>query len=282
MKCSIETSCDNPHLQTVDNQVFCFNCYGLYKKGIKSIFQKYKCCDNPNILITPIQNICTNCGNIEMLFTDQPSFLENDEYQTNILYKSKKVHVPYKYLKIKFPEIKYEKIYDFILESIQYIQDFYKLKRKPYTKYVPHLYNFYQEKDSNIPIIQNFNENKDLILDQKIIDKLNELYIKYSDSKKIINKSKNIKSDNINIKPVDNEEILNKYYYFNKSKNQYFKKTRYCQFNNCYKIGNFKDNDKNYCKEHSNNNNAVNINNKSKVIKCNYNNCKKNINLKNI
>ena len=168
------------------------------------------------------------------------------------------------------------KKYDFILESIPYIQDFYKLKRKPYTKYVPYLYNFYQEKDSNIHIIQNFNENKDLILDQKIIDKLNELYNEYSDSKKIINKSKNIKSDNINIKSVDNEEILNKYYYFNNSKNQYFKKTRYCQFNNCYKTGNFKDDNKNYCKEHSNNY-AVNINNKSKVIKCNYNNCKKNI-----
>ena len=247
MKCSIETSCDNHHLQTVDNQVFCFNCYGLYQKGIKkSIFQKYKCCDNPNILKTPIQDNRRNCGNIEMTFTDQPSFLENDEHQTNILYKSKKVHVPYKYLKSKFPEIKFEKIYDFILESIQYIQDFYKLKRKPYAKYVPYLYNFYQEKDSNIPIIQNFNENKDLILDQKIIDKLNELYIKYSDSKKIINKSKNIKSDNIKIKPIDDEEILNKHYYFNKSKNQYLKKTRYCQFNN-YKIGNFKDNNKNYC-----------------------------------
>ena len=190
------------------------------------------------------------------------------------------MHVPYKYLKIKFPEIKFEKIYDFILESIQYIQDFYKLKRKPYTKYVPYLYNFCQEKDSNIPIIKNFNENKDLILDQKIIDKLNELYIKYSDSKKIINKSKNIKSDNIDIKPVDDEEILVKYYYLNK-KNNYFKKTRYCQSNNCYKIGNFKENnDKKYCKEHSNNN-FVNINDKSKVIKCNYNNCKKNINSNN-
>ena len=36
---------------------------------------------------------------------------------------------------------------------------------------------------------------------------------------KNIVKSKNIKSYNINIKPVDNEEILNKYYYFIKSKN---------------------------------------------------------------
>ena len=116
-----------------------------------------------------------------------------------------------------------------------------------------------------------------MILDQKVIDKLNELCIKYCDSK-VINKSKNIKSDNINIKTVDDGEILNKYYYFNKSKNNYFKKTRYCQFNNCYKIGNFKDNNNNksYCEQYSNNN-VVNINNKSKFIKCNYNNCKKNI-----
>ena len=273
MICSINSNCGNSHLQTVDNQVFCFNCYGLYEKNIKKpIFEKYKCCDNLNIIKTPIQDICNNCGNIEMIFSNQPSFLENDEYQTNILYKSKKVHVPYKY-----PKIKYEKIYNFILESIQYIHDVYKLKRKSYSKYVPYLCNFYQEQDQNVPIIQHFNEDKELILDLKFIGKLNDLYIKYSDRKKIINKSKNIKSDNIDIKPVDDEQILNKYYYFNKSQNQYFKKLRYCQFDNCHKIGNFKDtNNKNYCKPHSNNN-VVNINNKSKVIKCNYNNCKKNI-----
>ena len=175
MKCSVETTCSNPHLEKVDNHVFCFNCHGLYESGIKKTIYKNQCYDNPNILETPIQTICRTCGNIEMTFTDQPSFLENDEYQTNVLYKSKKVHVPYKYLKTKYPEIKFEKIYDFILESIQYIQAFYKLKRKPFTKYVSYLYNFYQEKDSNI-LIQNFNENKDLILDQKIIDKLNELF----------------------------------------------------------------------------------------------------------
>ena len=264
-------------LESVDNQIFCFNCYGLYEKGIKKvIYQKFECCDNPNILETLIQNICTNCSNIEMVYTEEPSFLENDEYQTNVLYKSKKVHVPYKYLKSKFPEIRFEKIYDFILESIEYIQYFYKIKRKNFTKYVAHLYNFYQEKDTNIPIIKNFNENKNLILDRKIIDKLNELYIKYSNSKKnILNKSKNIKSYNINIKPVDNEEILNKYYYFNESKNQYFKKTRYCSYLDCYKIANFKKDDIKYCKEHSNN--SININDKSTVIKCNYNKCKKNI-----
>ena len=32
-------------------------------------------------------------------------YLENDEYQTNILTKSKKVHVPYKYLRMNYPEI---------------------------------------------------------------------------------------------------------------------------------------------------------------------------------
>ena len=122
MKCSIETSCDNPHLQTVDNQVFCFNCFGLYQKGLKKqVIQKYQCCNQPDILETTIQDICRNCYSIHMKFDDRPTYLENDEYQTNTLYKSKKVHVPYKYLKSKFPEIKFEKIYDFILESIQYI-----------------------------------------------------------------------------------------------------------------------------------------------------------------
>ena len=271
MKCSLETTCDNPHLEKVNNQVFCFNCYGLYESGIKKkIIYKNQCCDNPNILKTRIQNICINCGNIEIPIINEPSFLKNDEYQTNILYKSKKVHVPYKYIRSKFPEIKYEKIYNFILESMNHIQDFYKLKRKSYTKYVPYLYNFYQEKDNNIRILNNSNKNKDLILDKKFVDKLNELYIKHSDSKKVVNKSKNIEPNNINIKAINDNEILNKYYYFNKSKNDYFKKTRYCSYQDRYKIGNFKNekDNKKYCKQNSNNNN-VNINDKSKVIKCN-------------
>ena len=59
MKCSVETTCDNPHLEKVNNQVFCFNCYGLYEPGIKKkIFEKNQCCDDPNILKTRIQNIC--------------------------------------------------------------------------------------------------------------------------------------------------------------------------------------------------------------------------------
>ena len=91
MKCSLENTCSNHKLEAIDNQIFCFNCYGIYEKGIKKvIYQKFECCDNPNILETPIQNICTNCGNTEMVYTEEPSFLENDEYQTNVLYKSKK------------------------------------------------------------------------------------------------------------------------------------------------------------------------------------------------
>ena len=82
-----------------------------------------------------------------------------------------------------------------------------------------------------------------------------------------------MKSNNIAKKPVNDDEILKKYYYFNKSKNQYFKKVRYCQFNHCYKIGNFKENNINYCKEHSNN--SININDKSMVSKCKYINCRK-------
>ena len=51
MKCSIETTCDNPKLETVDNQIFCFNCYGTYEKGIKkTIYQTYQCCETPNIV----------------------------------------------------------------------------------------------------------------------------------------------------------------------------------------------------------------------------------------
>ena len=277
MKYSLTTDFSNPKLQAVDNQIFCFNCYGTYEKGQKISNQKidkYQCCETPNIVFTDLYDICYECGTIHEKIVNQLPYLENDEYQTNILYKSKKVHVPYKYLKSQYPEIKYEKIYDFILNAIQFIQDYYRLKRKPYTKYIPHLYNFYRENIPNAPIIDHF-VNNNLILEQEIIDKLYELLnIKTN----IV--SNYIKSNNVTKKPVNDKDILKKFHYFNKSKNKYFKKTRYCQFDNCYKIGNFKENDIKYCKEHSNNN-RININDKSSVIKCEYNNCKKNIKLDN-
>ena len=212
-----------------------------------------------------------SCGNIHEKIINEIPYLENDEYQTNILYNSKKVHIPYKYLKKLYPEIKYEKIYDFILNSIQIIQDYYKLKRKLYSKYIPSLYNFYKEIFPDTQIIENF-EDKNLILEKEIID---ELY-------KLLNLKTNIdsnyiKSNNKSNKPVNDEAILKKFYYFNKTKNKYFKKTKYCKFSKCFKIGNYENekNNKNYCKEHSNNN-RININNKSISKKCEYTNCKKN------
>ena len=272
MKCSIETTCENLKLVTIGNEIFCFNCHVLYEKRIKkSIYQPYQCCDNPNIIISNLYDICYTCGVLYEKIINEIPYLENDEYQTNILHKSKKIHIPFKYLKKQFPEIKNVKIYDFILKSIQIIQDYYKLKRKPYNKYVPILYNFYKENIADTPIIKNF-ENKNLILEKEIID---ELY-------KLLNLNTNIDSNyilsnNKYNKPVDDENILRKFYYFDKTKNKYFKKNKYCKFKNCLKIGNFKNknNSKNYCKEHSDNN-RININNKSISKKCSYNNCKKN------
>ena len=124
-----------------------------------------------------------------MKFKIELEFQKNDSYQTNVLFKIKKVHNPYKYLKKYYPEIKDKKIYDFILESIQFIQDFYKLKRKPFGKYVPYLYEFYRENDESIPEL--YEIDKDLILEKEIIDKLNELTNNKNKSKII--KQKNIK-----------------------------------------------------------------------------------------
>ena len=250
------TCCARPNIKKLNEDYdVCINC--LF--SIPIIDKKSDdCCDNPNI--SP-DGICISCGTIHQIFTNKLDYQENDDYQTNVLYKFKKIHNPYKYLKKNYSEIKNEKIYDFILEAIQFIQNFYKLKRKPFTKYVPYLYNFYRENDKKIPEL--FKTEKNLILEKEIIDKLNEL----TNNK---NKSKIIKQKN-------DKTFDNKYYYFNKSKNDYFKKLRYCSFDNCYKIANFKDNstNKKYCKTHSNND-VVNINNKINFTKCKYDNCKKN------
>ena len=253
--------CDNQDIKKLDKDNYvCQN--WLFK--IPIIDKKYDdCCNNMNI--SP-NGTCINYGTIHQIFTNKLDYKENDTYQTNVLYKIKKVHNPYKYLKKNYPEIKNVKISDFILESIQFIQYFYRLKRKPFAKYVLYLYNFYRKNDKSIPIINQFKADKNLILEKEIIDKLNELSNNKNTSKIIIKNDK---------KPT----IDNKYYHFNKSKNNYFKKLRYCSFDNCYKTANFKDNstNKKYCKIHSNNN-VVNINNKSNFTKCKYNNCKKNIN----
>ena len=249
--------CTNQNIKELNEDYYvCLNC--LF--SIPIIDKKSDdCCNNMNI---SSKGICISCGTIHQIFTNKLDNQENVSYQTNVLYKIKKIHNPYKYLKKIYPEIKNEKIYDFILESIQFIQDFYKLKRKPFGKYVPYLYNFYRENDKSIP--NEFITDKNLILEKEIIDKLNEL----SNSK---NTSKIIKPKN-----DKNSTFDDKYYYFNKSKNNYFKKLRYCSFDNRLKIANFKDNstNKKYCKKYSNSY-VVNINNKSNFTRCNYNNRKK-------
>ena len=249
------TCCFKPNIIKLNEEyLICINC--LFSTPI--IDKKSDdCCNNSNI---NSEGVCLNCSTIHQIFTYKLEFQENDAYQTNVLYKIKKVHNPYKYLNKNYPKIKDKKIYDFILESIQFIQDYYKLKRKPFGKYVPYLYNFYRENNKSLPNI--FKIDKDLILEKEIIDKLNEL----TNNK---NKSKIIK-------PKNDEIFDEKYYYFNKSKNDYFKKLRYCSFNDCLKIANFKDDstNKKYCKTHSNDN-VININNKANIKKCKYDNCKK-------
>ena len=251
----IMTCCSNPDIKKLNEDYYvCLNC--LFSAPIiNKIFDD--CCNNPNI---NSDGICLTCSTIHQIFTNKLEFKENDAYQTNVLYKLKKVHNPYKYLKKNYPQIKNKKIYDFILESIQIIQAYYQLKRKPFGKYVPYLYNFFIENNESIPNI--FKIDKDLILEKEIIDKLNGL----TNNK---NKSKIIK-------PKNDEIFDEKYYYFNKSKNNYFKKLRYCSYDDCHKIANFKNEltNKKYCKTHSNNN-VVNINNKANIKKCKYDNCKK-------
>ena len=250
------TSCDKPDIKKLNEEYYvCINC--LFSTPI--IDKKSDdCCINPNI---SSEGVCLNCSTNHQISTNKLEYHENDSYQTNVLYKIKKVHNPYKYLIKNYPKIKDKKMYDFILESIKIIQDFYKLKRKPFTKYVPYLYNFHRENNESIPNL--FKTDKNLILEKDIIDKLNEL----TNNK---NKSKIIKPKNI-------KSFDEKYYYFDKSKNEYFKKLRYYSFNDCLKIANFKDNatNKKYCKTHSNND-VVNINNKKFFTKCKYDNCKKN------
>ena len=271
--CSISSKCKNANTIVVDDEKFCFNCFQTFKKSEEKTFKinKYNCCKNPNIMYGDLNDVCISCGAIHQKIVNEIPYLEDDQYQTNVMYTAKKIHIPYKYLKKLYPEIKYERVYDFILNSIQIIQDHYKLKRKPFNKYTPILYNFYREFDPTIPIIEKF-KNNDIILEKKVTD---QLY-------KLLNIETNINSNYIKTnekdnKPDDDETILKKYYYFNKTKNKYFKRNKYCQFNKCFKIGNYKNekNNKNYCKDHSDNN-KININNKTISKKCKYDNCKKN------
>ena len=128
MSCSETSYCSNPNIINIDDNLFCLNCYASFKKD-KNISKpvqvnKYQCCDNVNIIYQDNYDYCVNCGTIHEKFVDTPTYLENDEFQTNILYKQKKIHLPYKYLQKIYPQMKSTVIYDFIMESIDEIKIF--------------------------------------------------------------------------------------------------------------------------------------------------------------
>ena len=136
------------------DEFFCFNCFESFIKEKKEEKEKdykpkkvnpYQCCESPDIHFGDLNDVCISCGTIhEKMMINELPYLENDEYQTNILTKSKKVHVPYKYLRMNYPEIIFTEIFDFIQNSIDIIKTQYNLSRRPYSKYVPFLYNFYR------------------------------------------------------------------------------------------------------------------------------------------
>ena len=82
----------------------CFNCMSYVKnkkENKKNI--RYECCDNMNFSET--RGYCLSCGTIGQVCSNKLDYLKDDKYQINVLNKSKKVHIPYKYLKNNFPEI---------------------------------------------------------------------------------------------------------------------------------------------------------------------------------
>ena len=81
-------------------------------------------------------------------------------------------------------------------------------------------------KNENIPIIDDFKKGKDLFLEEKLLKKINEILNKYSDS--VDNEIETLIKE-----LVIDDKPSNKYYYFNKSKNKYLKKHKYCQFEDC-------------------------------------------------
>ena len=270
MSCSETNYCSNPNIINTDDNLFCLNCYASFKKdkNTKTVqVDNYQCCDNPNIIYQDDFDYCVNCGTIHQKFVQTSIYLENDKFITNVLHQNKKIHLPYKYLQKIYPQIKSSVIYNFIMESIDEIKKFYNLKERAFKTYVPYLYNYYQMKNKNIPIIDDFKKEKDLFLEE-LLKKINEIHSKYFDS--VDNEIETtIKELVIDDKPS------NKYYCFNKTKNKYLKKYKYCQFEDCLKIGNFKfDNNLRYCKKHAEK--SININNKKVSMKCDYNNCKKN------
>ena len=80
---------NNPDIKKLDNDNnICLNCLTL----IEIIDEKNNdCCNNMNIN----NDTCINCGTIHQIFTNKLDYQENDAYQTNVLYKIKKIHNSY-------------------------------------------------------------------------------------------------------------------------------------------------------------------------------------------
>ena len=180
MSCSETNYCSNLNIIDTDDTLFCLNCYASFKKD-KNISKpvqvnKYQCCNDVNILYQDDYDVCVNCGTMHEKYVENPTYIENDEFITNILHQTKKVHLPYKYLQKIYPQIKSSVIYGFIMESIDEIKKFYNLKERPFKTYVPYLYNYYQIKNKNIPIIDDFKKEKDLFLEEELLNKINEIH----------------------------------------------------------------------------------------------------------
>ena len=92
--------CVKPDIKKLNKEYYvCLNC--LFSSPI--IDKKSDdCCINSNI---NSEGVCISCRTIHQIFTNKLEFQENDAYQTNILYKIKKVHNPYKYLKKIIPKL---------------------------------------------------------------------------------------------------------------------------------------------------------------------------------
>ena len=93
MNCSSTTSCSNPKISKMEQEFFCFNCFQSFIKDENTTPEQvniYQCCEIPNIFFGDLQDVCINCGTIHQKITNELPFMEGDEYQTNVLNKSKK------------------------------------------------------------------------------------------------------------------------------------------------------------------------------------------------
>ena len=85
--CSISSKCNNPNTIVIDDEKFCFNCYQSFKKSEEKTIKinKYNCCENPNIIFGDLNDICISCGSIHQKIINETPYLEDDQYETNVM-----------------------------------------------------------------------------------------------------------------------------------------------------------------------------------------------------